>query len=231
MKRAQNASEASGSVAASVTELVNSISEISNRVKDHAEVSDRAMSLTQSNRHVIEALAAEADRMRDIIDLIENVTSQTNLLALNATIEAARAGEAGRGFAVVASEVKKLASEAQSATARISEHISKMHARVADASNTVGKTEAEISGIAQIAGTISVAVVQQRSTTDEIGQNAVAAADNAETLYSEINSISHISEEVSALTDDVSKTAQNVSIQSEKLKRSAASFLEKLRAA
>jgi methyl-accepting chemotaxis protein len=230
MKRAQNASEASGNVAASVTELVNSISEISSRVRDHADVSDRAMSLTQSNRQAIEALAAEASRMREIIDLIGNVTSQTNLLALNATIEAARAGEAGRGFAVVANEVKKLASEAQVATSRISDHISKMHLRVEDASLTISKTEAEISGIAQIAGTIAAAVVQQRCTTDEIGQNAVAAAGNAETLYTEMHDLSHVSEEVSALTSGVSKTALAVSDQAERLKLSASRFLEKLRA-
>jgi methyl-accepting chemotaxis protein len=46
-------------------------------------------------------LAATAQKIGDIVKLIQTIAEQTNLLALNATIEAARAGESGRGFAVV----------------------------------------------------------------------------------------------------------------------------------
>ncbi|WP_227586235.1 methyl-accepting chemotaxis protein, partial [Klebsiella aerogenes] len=64
----------------------------------------------------IRALSDAAEKIGQVIELINTIAGQTNLLALNATIEAARAGEAGKGFAVVASEVKQLAAQTARAT-------------------------------------------------------------------------------------------------------------------
>src|SRR3546814_9741217 len=72
----------------------------------------------------VEGLAASAQKIGNVVSLIQDIAEQTNLLALNATIEAARAGEAGKGFAVVASEVKSLAM--QTAKARSEEHTSEL---------------------------------------------------------------------------------------------------------
>lgn len=61
-----------------------------------------------------------ADKMQNIMALIQNVADQTGLLALNASIEAARAGDAGRGFAVVATEISNLSAQTKDATENIS---------------------------------------------------------------------------------------------------------------
>jgi methyl-accepting chemotaxis protein len=71
-------------------------------------------------------------QIRDIGQLIKEISDQTNLLALNAAIEAARAGESGRGFAVVADEVRKLAEKVKSATGVIAENTRAMISLVGD---------------------------------------------------------------------------------------------------
>jgi hypothetical protein len=68
-------------------------------------------------------MAAAADRVGDVVNLITEIAGRTNLLALNATIEAARASEAGKGFAVVAGEVKALATQTTKATEEIATQI------------------------------------------------------------------------------------------------------------
>jgi methyl-accepting chemotaxis protein len=76
-------------------------------------IAQRALSLGQG-----------AQKIGEILELIDDIAEQTNLLALNAAIEAARAGAAGKGFAVVAAEVRKLAERSLQSTESIAAIIS-----------------------------------------------------------------------------------------------------------
>lgn len=82
---------------------------------------------------IVAGLSTAAQKIGDVINLINTIAEQTNLLALNATIEAARAGDAGRGFAVVASEVKSLAAQTAKATDEIGRHIAGVQQSTAEA--------------------------------------------------------------------------------------------------
>ena len=102
--------------------------EISRQLVHASDVVNVAANEAQSTNAEITELASAAQKIGDVVKLIQDVAGQTNLLALNATIEAARAGEAGKGFAVVASEVKSLAVQTAKATEEIAAQITEVQA-------------------------------------------------------------------------------------------------------
>jgi len=109
--------------ASSVEQTAASMEQISSTVKNTGDNTANASQLSERASHVardngklmtsltqeIQNISSSADKMSDIINLIDSIAFQTNILALNAAVEAARAGEHGKGFAVVAQEVRNLA--------------------------------------------------------------------------------------------------------------------------
>jgi methyl-accepting chemotaxis protein len=116
---AEEASANVQTVASATEELSASTREISSQVSETSRISQEAVLEISAASETVEALRVSAEKIGDIVKLIEDIAGQTNLLALNATIEAARAGEAGKGFAVVANEVKHLATQTAKATGDI----------------------------------------------------------------------------------------------------------------
>ena len=157
-------------------ELSSSIAEISRQLGQTNNLVEIAVSEAAMTNTEIGSLAKAAQKIGDVVKLIQDVAGQTNLLALNATIEAARAGEAGRGFAVVASEVKSLAVQTAKATEEIAGQIAGVQASTTAAVDAIGRIADRMKEISQFTAAAAASVQQQNAATSEISQNVASAA-------------------------------------------------------
>jgi methyl-accepting chemotaxis protein len=183
LQRAQGAvhgsNKASANVetaAAAAEELSASIKEISRRLGQTSEIVRSAAADATATNDDITALAKVAQRIGDVVKLIQDIAEQTNLLALNATIEAARAGEAGRGFAVVASEVKSLAVQTAKATEEITKEILSVQDSTGDAVAAIRAITERMQDINSHTSEVVDAIAQQEAATGEISHNVASAA-------------------------------------------------------
>jgi methyl-accepting chemotaxis protein len=227
----RTSSEAFGSVDVAATaagELSKSIAEINRQLASAAEVVRAAATEAQSTNDDIADLAQAAQKIDDVVKLIQSVAGQTNLLALNATIEAARAGAAGKGFAVVASEVKALAVQTAKATDDIGSQIAAVQTSTQSAVRAIGNITGRMQEIQQFAGAIATSVEQQNAATGEISDNVAAAASGTKSVVGVLQRVSGAIADMHKAADTVLAASQAVEKAADSLRGSIDGFLHKV---
>ncbi|WP_114943483.1 methyl-accepting chemotaxis protein [Microvirga calopogonii] len=228
---AQQTSANVQTVAAATEELSISIREIAAQVAQSSQIAERAVEGAQRTNGTVQELASMADKIGDVVQLINTIAGQTNLLALNATIEAARAGEAGKGFAVVATEVKELASQTARATEDISSQIASVQQATQQTVAAIQEIARTITEMSQISVSIAAAMEEQGAATAEIARNVQEAARGTETVTGNIVDVQHGAGETGSAASQVLGAAQELSRHSHDLGREVATFLQDVKAA
>ncbi|MCC9623967.1 methyl-accepting chemotaxis protein [Thalassospira sp. MA62] len=216
-------------VASATEELSASIQEISSQVARSAEIANTAVEETTRANQMVTGLAEAADRIGEVVSLINDIAGQTNLLALNATIEAARAGEAGKGFAVVAQEVKNLANQTAKATDEIAQQIGSIQSETHNTVGAIERVTSTISNINEIATAIASAVEEQGAATHEISGNVQQAAQGTNEVSSSIGIVRTASQETGEAALNVQDAASQLSEESRNLDQQVRDFLGQLR--
>ena len=177
--------------ASSLEETASSMEQMTTTVKQNADNAAKANQLALAARdqaeqgvavvgkavHAMAGIDESAQKIADIIGVIDEIAFQTNLLALNAAVEAARAGEQGRGFAVVASEVRSLAGRSATAAKEIKSLIQDSVRKVADGSqlvtdsgHTLGEIVTSVKKVSDIVAEIAAASREQSAGIEQVNR-------------------------------------------------------------
>lgn len=217
--------------AASLEETAASMEELSTIVKQNAEnakqaneVAMNASDVAEKGGEFVKQLVANmtemndsAQKIEDIIAVIDGIAFQTNILALNAAVEAARAGEQGRGFAVVANEVGGLAKRSSIAAKEIKELITE----------SVNKTYDGVKQVGSAGKTMDEVVSSVRRVSEIISEITAASFEQSqgiEQVNKAVSTIDETTQQNAALVEEAAAAAESLLEQAHQLSQSVQQF-------
>ncbi|MEM8511184.1 methyl-accepting chemotaxis protein [Massilia sp. MP_M2] len=217
--------------ASSLEKTASAMEELTSTVKQNADSAREANALAATASDVARKggdvvsqvvgtmgeINTSANKISDIIGVIDGIAFQTNILALNAAVEAARAGEQGRGFAVVASEVRNLAQRSAAAAKEIKTLIGDSVEKVERGSKLVG----------QAGVTMDEVVSSVKRVTDIMSEIANASAEQSAGIAQvnmSIIEMDSMTQQNAALVEQAAAAAQSLQDQAGELARVVSIF-------
>jgi methyl-accepting chemotaxis protein len=218
--------------ASSLEETASSMEEMTSAVKQNADNARQANTLALSATQIAEkggdvvsqvvhtmgAINQSAQKIVEIIGVIDGIAFQTNILALNAAVEAARAGEQGRGFAVVATEVRNLAQRSAAAAKEIKTLIS----------DSVEKVDSGNKLVEEAGATMHEVVDSIRRVTDimsEIVAASVEQASGIEQVNHAMTQMDTVTQQNASLVEEAAAAAQAMEEQADVLAKVVSVFV------
>ncbi|HED5889403.1 TPA: MCP four helix bundle domain-containing protein [Salmonella enterica] len=204
--------------AASMEQITATVKNTADHTSEATKLSAGAASVVKNNGEMMNQVTQKmrvindtANRMSDIINIIDSIAFQTNILALNAAVEAARAGEHGRGFAVVAGEVRQLAQKSASSASEIRNLIEDSTNQTQEGMHLVEKASALINGMVDNVEEMDVIL-------REIGQASREQTDGISQINSAIGLIDAATQQNSCLVEESVAAAASLNEQALHLK-------------
>ncbi len=202
--------------------LTESINEVTQKSGTASDVAGQANALTSKATQTVDTLAAAADSIGEVVELIKRIAGQTNLLALNATIEASRAGEAGKGFSVVANEVKMLANQTAQATEQIEQRIRNIQLSSGDVATTIMDVTQIIDSINEAVANISGIAREQNETADNVSKRVRETLEETKKISESISDMSSSAHTIASGARQAAMNAQSVHTSMEAFTQEAA---------
>jgi methyl-accepting chemotaxis protein len=218
--------------AASLEETAAALDEITTTVRRTAEGAGRARDAVATARadadhsgavvrdavSAMSEIEASAQKISQIIGVIDEIAFQTNLLALNAGVEAARAGEAGKGFAVVASEVRALAQ-------RSAEAAKEIKALIMASSNQVERGVKLVGETGKVLERIAVQVSEISGVVSDIAASAEEQASGLAQVNVAVNQMDQVTQQNAAMVEESTAASHALSGEADAMAREVARFV------
>ncbi len=92
----------------------------------------------------VHILSREMEKIKTVVNVMDDLSQKTDLLSLNASIEATRAGESGKGFALVAGEIRAMSENSRNSTKEIGRIVENIFKNKIAAIESLKKSEESI---------------------------------------------------------------------------------------